>query len=335
MSVSIVNTLPETHWRAFIENHPDSNIYHTPELFTVFSGVKSHKPTVWAAIEHERPLALLLPVNLTLINGLFRPLTTRAVSYGSVLSQPGPDGQAALNSLLEHYAHRAGRGVLFTELRNVSNLAYAQPTLQSGNFVYENHLNFLLDLSQTEENLWRNVTKSGQQSIRTARNKGVAVETLNDRVQLPEVYRLLQLVYARAQVPLASAALFESAWDVLVPRGMLKVFVARAAGAAICGALFLAWRDRVIYWYGGLNREFAAYAPMETLLWHAIRWARESGYAIFDFGGAGRPEEAYGPRKFKAKFGGELVELGRNVHIPSRFRLRASEWSYQLLRRFL
>lgn len=335
MSVSIVNALPETQWRAFIENHPGSNIYHTPEMFTVFNSVKGHKPTMWAAIERERPLALLLPVNLTLINGLLRPLTTRAVSYGSVLSLSSPEGQAALNILLQRYAHRAGRGVLFTELRNVSDLAYAQPTLQSGNFVYENHLNFLLDLRQTEENLWRKVTKSGQQSIRTARNKGVAVETLTDRAQLPEIYRLLQLVYSRAQVPLASAALFESAWDVLVPRDMLKVFVARAAGAAIGGALFLAWRDRVIYWYGGLNREFAAYAPMETLLWHAIRCARESGYAIFDFGGAGQPEAAYGPRKFKAKFGGELVELGRNVHVPSRLRLRASEWSYQLLRRFL
>jgi len=31
--------------------------------------------------------------------------------------------------------------------------------------------------------------------------------------------------------------------------------------------------------------------------------------------GAGKPDEGYGVRDFKAKFGGELVEHGRFIHI--------------------
>jgi CelD/BcsL family acetyltransferase involved in cellulose biosynthesis len=335
MSISIVNSLPEASWRAFVETHPDSNIYHTPEMFATFAQAKGHQPTLWAAVESDRPLALMLPVNVTLLNGLLRPLTTRAVAYGSILCAPKEEEQGALRHLLNAYTHAAGKGVLFTELRNVSELGYTQPILQSGGFAYEKHLNFLLDLRQPEEALWHKITKSGQQSIRTARNKRVVVEAIAGRAQLAEAYKLLQLVYARAQVPLASLDLFESAWNTLRAREMLRAWVARAEGHALGVAMFLTWRDRVIYWYGGLDRQFAAYAPMETLLWHAIRWARENNFSRFDFGGAGRPDEDYGPRKFKAKFGGELMELGRNVHVPSPWRLRVSEWGYRILRRFL
>jgi len=33
--------------------------------------------------------------------------------------------------------------------------------------------------------------------------------------------------------------------------------------------------------------------------------------------GAGKPSEKYGVRDFKAKFGGNLVNFGRNTWIPS------------------
>lgn len=335
MNLAIVNTLPEAEWRRFVDAQPDSNIYHTPEMFQVYARVPGHRPTLWAALDGDRTLALLLPVEVTLLNGLARPFTTRAIVYGSVLAAPGPQGTAALAELLSAYRRRAGGRVLFTELRNLTRLPEAQPVLQAHGFRYEGHLNFLVDLRQSEDALWRKVSKSGQQSIRTSRNKGTVIEAVTERAQLGEAYALLQAVYARAQVPLAHPGLFEAAFDVLGPPGLFKAFIARAGDRAIGACLALAWRDRVIDWYAGTDRQFAAHAPMEALIWHVITWARASGYSLFDFGGAGRPEEEYGPRKFKAKFGGELVELGRNVHVPSPLRLKVSEYGYRLLRRFL
>ncbi len=335
MSLAIVNTLPEAAWRRFIEAHPESNVYHTPEMFQALARVRRHRPTLWAAVDGAEPLALLLPVEVTLLNNLARPFTTRAIVYGGALAAPGPAGAAALAELLAAYRRRAGGGVLFTELRNVCVQPEAQAVLQAHGFRYENHLNFLVDLTQSEDALWRRVSKSGQQSIRTSRNKGTVITEVTERAQLGEAYALLEAVYARAQVPLAHPSLFEAAFDVLGPAGQLKVFLARADGRAVGACLALAWRDRVIDWYAGTDRQFAAYAPMEALIWHVITWARANGYTVFDFGGAGRPEEDYGPRKFKAKFGGELVELGRNVQVPAPWRLRASEFGYRLLRRYL
>lgn len=336
MTISVVNSLRDDRWRAFLEQHPERNVYHAPEMLRAFARVEGHRPVLWAAVDEAGwPLALLSPVNVTLMNGLLRPFTTRAVSYGGVLAAPGPEGEAALRTLLSTYKREAGRGAVFTELRHLSDASRLQPVLHACGFEYERHLNFLLDLRVPEEALWRKLTKSCQQSVRTARNKGTTIEALTDKAALPGVYELLKIVYARAQVPLAPLALFEAAFDELASHGMLQLWVARAEGRAIAVCLLLAYGERVIYWYGGLDRRWAAYCPMEALLWHAIQWARSQGHSIFDFGGAGRPEEEYGPRKFKAKFGGELVEFGRNVLVHSPLRMQLSRSGYQLLRRVL
>ena len=65
LDYEIVNTLDEKVWRQFVVQHPHSNVFHTPEMFQVFNCAKGHQPTLWAAIQNGRVLALLLPVLIT------------------------------------------------------------------------------------------------------------------------------------------------------------------------------------------------------------------------------------------------------------------------------
>ncbi len=334
--MQVVQNLDADAWRDFVERNPRGNIFHTPEMFQVFARVSGHKPALWAVIEDDsRVLALVLPIEITLRPGLLRPFTTRAVAYGSVLSIPGTQGQEALALWLQTYCQETQRRVLFTELRNLSDLSDLQPVLKEAGFVYEGHLNFLIDLTQSEETLWGNVSKSGRQSVRTSRKKGTVVEEVTERQQVSVAYGLLQKVYARAQVPLADVSLFEAAFDVLAPRGMFKIFLAHADEHYISACLFLLYKDRIIYWYGGTDRAFSAYAPNELLLWHAMQWGQQNHFKLFDLGGAGQPDKPYGPRDFKAKFGGELVNFGRNTCVHSPLRLKISEAAYRVMRRFL
>ena len=53
----------------------------------------------------------------------------------------------------------------------------------------------------------------------------------------------------------------------------------------------------------------------------------------FDFGGAGRPDERYGVREFKAKFGGQQVNYGRFVCVHHPFTLRLTRIGYEIVRR--
>ncbi len=335
MNGSLMRTLPEETWRHFVETCPAGNIFHTPEMFQVFSLAKGHKPLLWAAVSDDgSPLSLLLPVQITLFRGILGRLTARAVVYGSVLCADSPEGREALVKLADAYRLQTHRHVLFTELRNLSDLGDIQPVLSDCGFAREGHLNYLLDLDRPETEIWADISKSGRQSIRTARNKGIVVEETSERRQIAIGYQLLQNVYAHARVPLSDLTLFEAAFDILAPQGMFRAFLARIGGQYVGVLWLLAYKERILTWYCGSDRAFSSCYPTEALIWYAIQWGRENGFRTLDFGGAGKPDQEYGPRKFKAKFGGQLVDYGRNICIHAPIRFRISQAGYAALRHY-
>ncbi len=335
MTLTIANSLDEKLWRDFVDQHPQGNIFHTPEMFKVFARSKGHIPILWTTIDDwHHPLALLLPVQITINNGLFQNWTSRAVAYGSVLSTPGAEGREALKLLLQSYQCIVKGRILFTELRNQSDLSNLQPILNECNFSYEDHMNYLIDLDQSEETLWNYINKSGRKNVRLSVNKGTVVEEVTDRRKLMLAYHLLQNVYSRVRVPLTDISLFEAAYDILAPLGMFKVFIARVEDHYIGTSLILMYKGKIIAWYGGSDKAFSSCHCGELLKWHVLKWGKEHGYHEFDFGGAGKPSEEYGPRNFKAKFGGTLINYGRNVCIHKPIAYKVSKTAYALMRKF-
>lgn len=335
-TMQVTQELDPLRWREFVDETPGASIFHTPEMFAVFKGTGGHRPELWATVDAGgRPLALLTPVRITVVGGPFSPFTSRAVAFGSVLCAPGEKGRQALAELMDAYNRGARSGILFTELRNVAPLDFLQPALKGCGYAYEDHLNFLIDLTQTEDALWGNIRSNARRNVRKAQTMGVSVDEVNTPEGLPPVYAVLKDVYKRLQVPLPDESLFRCAFDVLNPAGKMRVLVARLDDATIGALTLLIHRGVMTYWYTGTLREFSAFRSADLLVWSALKLGAESGCRIFDFGGGGRPDEEYGVRDFKAKFGGELVNFGRNVHIHSPTYLRFSKFGYQILRRFI
>jgi hypothetical protein len=335
----IVRQLDEHLWREFVDRHPQGNVFHTPEMFQVFALAKGHNPTLWAAVGNdERVLALMLPVQVTVLNGLARHFTTRSVVYGSVLCAPGVEGKEALAKLLHTYKREVRGAPLFTELRNLSDVSAVQPVLGDNGFVHEGHLNFLIDLERPKEEIWSSVDGNVRTNVRKARRKGVVVEEVTALDEVPAAYAVLARVYERIQIPLAPCSLFEAAFDVLYPQGMIKLFEARVedpCNVCIGVAIRLLYKGVIHAWYAGSIRDYAKYKPNDLLNWHVLEWGAQNGFKCFDFGGAGKPDQDYGPRRFKAKYNGTLVNYGRNTCVHHPLRLRFSEWGYQIYRRYL
>ncbi|MEM5773447.1 MAG: GNAT family N-acetyltransferase [Anaerolineaceae bacterium] len=330
----IVNRLDENEWRAFVEGHPQGNIFHTPEMHQVFARAKGCTPTLWAAVRpNGRPAALLLPVRVTLFPRPLRSFSTRALVYGGVLHDDSSAGVEALRLLLREY-NRAARGVLFTEMRNLTSLNPIQPTLQTAGFQYEEQLNYLIHLDRPGDELLQSIGKRTRHRIRRAmKRREVVIAEIVDRSELALFYNLVSLSYEAARVPLADRSMFEAAFDVLRPKGMVKYLLAWVGDQCVAASAELLYKDVIFGWYSGVKREFSAYAPNEILMWHLLEWGAKHGYRVYDFGGAGRSDQPYGVRDFKAKFGGELVSYGRNIKIHSPANLFISKAAYQIYRR--
>lgn len=336
MTITIVNSLSENQWRHFVENHPGGNIFHMPEMFQVFSQTKGFRPELWAATKEGRMLALLLPVQMTLMNGLLRRFTTRSVAYGSILCVPGEEGQEALSQLFQTYIRETDGAPLFTELRNLSNLETIQPILLEHGFVYEDYLNYLINLKLSTEVLFDNFGRRTRKNIRRGLRQGeVVIEEATERDQVNVCYDLLCRSYHKAHVPLADISLFQAALEILHPKGMVRFTLARVDQTAVAASVELLYKDVIYGWYGGVDRTYSSRVPNELLMLDILKWGIENGYRVYDFGGAGKSDEEYGVRDFKAKFGGDLVCYGRNTYVHSPTLFRVSKQGYRFLRWFL
>jgi lipid II:glycine glycyltransferase (peptidoglycan interpeptide bridge formation enzyme) len=250
-----------------------------------------------------------------------------------VLCAAGTEGQDALTRLLQTYKREVKGCPLFTELRNLSDLSAVQPILQDNGFSHEGHLNFLIDLQRPTDEIWSGLQSNVRTNVRKARRMGVVVKEATSLDNVPVAYAVLARVYERIQTPLAPFSLFESAFEVLHPRGMIKFLMAYVEDTCIGVAIRLLYKDMIHAWYAGTIRDYAKHKANDLLNWHILEWGAQNGFRCFDFGGAGKPDQDYGPRKFKAKFNGTLVNYGRNTCIHHPLRLRFSEWGYQVYRR--
>ena len=331
----VVQALDQDRWAEFVARHPDGSIFHTPEMHRVFAETLNHRPGLWATVDEAGEVrALMTPVAIGSLRGPVRALAIRLVAFAGPLVAAGPDSSAAFGTLLRTY-QGTRRTALFTEFRNHADTATLTSSLAACGFRHERHLNFLIDLTPTPEELWRRVASNARRNIRNARRLGVVVREAGDQSEIAAGYELLRAVYKRIQVPLPDRSLFTAAHRILGPLGRFKALLAYVDDRPIGILTLLMYRKAVYYWYTGTLREYARYRAGDLLVWHAIESARAEGYFLLDFGGAGRPGEPYGVRDFKAKYGGRLVDFGRDVWVPSPVRLRLATVGYTLTRRFL
>ena len=92
-------------------------------------------------------------------------------------------------------------------------------------------------------------------------------------------------------------------------------------------------------WYVcGLDRQYKGKGiyPSVLVTWAAISRAAKNQIPCFDFMGMGNPEEPYGVRDFKARFGGNWVNHGRYARVNQKIMYSLAELGYNawaLLRR--
>lgn len=331
--IEIVDSLDREAWGCFVCDHPKGTIFHTPEMFEVFQSTRHYDPVLLAALSGQRDiLALLLAVRIQTLPDPFGRITSRSVLFAEPLCCETPEGSEALAAILREHDARARHAAIFSEVRPLFAAGAERPVLERSGYEYQGYLNYLVRLQQEKQNLWNALTSDCRRRIKSNGKKGLDVKEMTTEEGVDVLYPFLRLAYQRARVPLPDKSLFEQALRVFRPRDWIRISVACHGDNAVGASVALAYRDRVFAWYGGADRLPNLY-PMEALDWQEIEWGHARGFSLYDFGGAGWANKPYGVRKFKAKFGGDLVEYGRYRKIYSRWRFAIAETGYGLLRR--
>jgi lipid II:glycine glycyltransferase (peptidoglycan interpeptide bridge formation enzyme) len=306
-------------------------------MVDVFKDADKHYPRLHAAIGEGNGeiLSLILSVQVAVFGELIGVLTSRSVIYGGVLYVDSVDGKDSLVPLIHAYNRSVQGRVLLTEIRNVCSSERLKKELEQCGYRYEGYLNYLIDLRRPPDKIFQSFSSSCRRNIRKSERNGLVVEEIVNRERLAICYEILRKTYSKAKVPLADLSLFTSAFEKLHSTGNVKFFLAKLGDQYIATRVVLLYKKRIFDWYAGADSDHLDSYPNETLVHHILGWGCRNGFDSFDFGGAGKPDEKYGVRDFKARFGGKLVNYGRYVQVDSPGSLEISKIAYEIYRRFL
>ncbi|MFQ6127885.1 MAG: lipid II:glycine glycyltransferase FemX [Thermoplasmata archaeon] len=316
-------------WRSFIENAPGGNIFQTPEMAEVFESAERYRPISLFAVENDEIHGLVLATLIWNGGGFMKRFSTRCVLQGGPLFSKA----SILPILLRELDRLASESALYTEIRNLWDVSSDIPAYESTGFAYEPHLNFHIDLGRGEEELWSDISKGRRKGIKKAERAGLDFVPAKTSSQIDISYEILKKTYSGVGVPLADKTLFESAFRILGPRQYARFFLCLHEGEPIACRAVLSFKGTIHDWYGGSLAEHRAKKPDEFLIWNVLKWGISEGFEVFDFGGAGSPTEDYGPREFKRRFGGKMVEPGRFKKINKPRLLWISGRAYRIYRR--
>lgn len=318
-------------WDAYVHKHPSGSIFHTRAIIRAFAAADSVEPTALAAVgESGRIVAMLVSCHVKTLREL-SSLSSRAILYAEPMCDPTPQGMAALQRLLKrHDEHMRGRALL-CEVRSICQPGCEREVLLQGGYDHRDYINYIVNLDMPRDALWQRVDKNLRQKIRATLRKGIELRDDNSPAGIERLYRLLRFSYGRARVPLLGQELFQAVLNHL-PADSVRIRTAFDGEKPVASIMSLLHAGRIYSWYGGTLR-LAGLSPFACLVWDDICWGIQHGYTIYDFGGAGWPHEDYGPRKFKANFGGAEVRYGRYLLTYSKLRLRLAELAYGVSRR--
>lgn len=166
---------------------------------------------------------------------------------------------------------------------------------------------YVIDLTQPEDALWRNISKKTRQHIRTALNDGVCIRSGPEH--LDAAYRLIRNTFGRSKLPFMSHDSFKRFVMGLGDNG--KLMVAEYQGVVHSCTLFAFSNPCVYAIYGG-NLPEQHQGANKLINWEAIAAFQKLGISRLDFHGA-RISPAKGSKQetiniFKQRFGATLIE---------------------------
>ena len=256
--------------------------------------------------------------------------TRRAIINGGPLLAEDISTET-LRLLLRRLREEVSKEAIYIEMRNFNDYSRWKDRFEACGFAYQPHLNFHLDCSE-EAVIQRNMHESRRRQVRKGLASGAVIEEAKTEQEVRDFYRILEQLYRRkVKTPLFGLEFFLAFFRQEWGKYLLVKYEGKVIGGMMCPIL----EGRTIYeWYVcGLDEPYREQHPSVLATYAAMQYAAEHGLPRFDFMGAGKPEEDYGVRAFKAQMGGKLVEYGRFLLIAKPLLYRIGVLGVAWLRR--
>ena len=219
----------------------------------------------------------------------------------------------------------------------VSEFARLHPFLQN-----HRHLNLsnglerrgtvvTVDLSQSEEEIWRGFTKENRKKIGRAQANGLRVGEANSPADVQRFAELYRLNMLRLQA--RDWYMFPESWlsdlHARFPEHLTLFFVYEEDRVIAGGSIFH-MNGLVGNFLSATAEDCGQFAPNNLLFYEIIRWAKRRGYRWYNMGGGYRNND--GVMRFKLNFSQHTEDFYtyQKVHLPQAYEALVQEWRQTL-----
>lgn len=332
----VVDSKDIKNWNDFVHNHPNGNIFQTTEMSEVYQKTKNCDPIGLAVVnDTEEILALMQAVIITEKFDFMGSFTGRSVIQGGPLFVEGDIGRKAVAALMSTYDEIARKKALYTQIRNMWDTSNISNLLNGMRYNYEEHLNFLVSLNRPEEDIWKDIHKSRRKGINRFEKSGITIEIIHNKKDIKVFYDIVSETYANVKLPLDDYSFFESVFDLLASKNMAKFYLAKYEDVYVGARATLNYKGTIYDWFAGSLSKYSSSYINEGLVWCILKENANKGDQIFDFGGAGNPNEEYGVREFKSRFGGKMTNFGRYKKVHSPVKMLIANKGFEIYKRLV
>lgn len=200
---------------------------------------------------------------------------------------------------------------------------------------------FILDLTQTEEQILDNMKPKTRYNIKIAEKHDVKIIEDSTNEGFEDYLKLLKETTQRQQFYAHSEEYQRKMWQHMRGAGIAKVVKAVYRDEVIVAWVLFHYKDTLYYPYGASGRKHRKVMASNLMMWEVIKLGKQLGAAKFDMWGClgPKPDEThpwYGFHRFKEGFGGVLTEYVGSFDLiidPNLYKLYriADRWRWKLL----
>jgi hypothetical protein len=167
---------------------------------------------------------------------------------------------------------------------------------KASGFDCEFYDSYRTDLTRPEDELFQAMDSACRRCVRKAEKSGVTIEQAHDSAFADEYFEQLKDVFAKqGLVPTYDVNRVRTLIKHVEPSGNVLLVRARDAdGKCIASGIFPGFNKIAEFWGNASFRSSQILRPNEAIQWYVMRYWKQRGAEVYDWGGGGTYKEKYG-----------------------------------------
>ncbi|MFB3924910.1 MAG: lipid II:glycine glycyltransferase FemX [Syntrophales bacterium] len=289
-SLQVMNPADCPQWDNLLLETERHSFFHASNWAKVLAESYHYKPAYFAEPD-ERRFRVLVPMMevgsiLTAKRGVSLPFS----DYCEMILSEGGDFQYVFDRIAAHGKNAHWK---YMEFRCERNFPF-----EAVSAFYFGHT---LDLQKSESAIFSNLHGSTRRNIKKGIREGLKIDVCSSPKAVREFYRLNAMTRKTHGLPPQPWYFFQKICEHIMKNDQGIVVLASYRNQPVGGAMFFHIGKRAIYKYGASDRQCQHLRANNLIMWETIRWYRERGFQVLNFGRTDPGNR--GLRRFKTGWG--------------------------------